>query len=209
MRNQGSLMPIDFEWPVDTKGYAVSGWGTRPMIKRLGGKLAMKRPLAHHPVLFREFAFLPDVGTLSEKFGEACVAFATSYGLLGVTQPKNPSDGEALINWSAEAASMAQQLAMKPDELIERQGDPANVEARIVKGSVGQPRLALRPKSLLSAMRLQFFQSVGSGSGVRVCEFCGAWFETGVGHRRPMARFCSDACRVNFHNQRRSKEAKP
>jgi len=71
----------------------------------------------------------------------------------------------------------------------------------------GRLALSLRPKVLVDAMRVQLAQSIAGGNEISVCEVCGSWFEKGGrggDAKRSIARFCSDKCRNQFHNERRA-----
>lgn len=73
-----------------------------------------------------------------------------------------------------------------------------------------RPSLNFSPNNLLSAIDLQFYQAIAGMTELRACENCGTWFECGPGGtRRSASRFCSDACRFNFHNARKGKGGSP
>ena len=62
-----------------------------------------------------------------------------------------------------------------------------------------RPTLSLSPNSLWDAMKLQFYQAISSGAQIKKCEWCGSWFEVGLGGKRGDAKFCKDNCRLLSH----------
>jgi hypothetical protein len=97
------------------------------------------------------------------------------------------------------------------DEKVIRSGKNAlitTIDVLLVSGQPdGRPTLSLRPQNLIDAMRIQLAQSIASGNLINVCPICGAWFEKGGrggSAKRSIARFCSDKCRNQFHNERRA-----
>ncbi len=194
-------LEIAFEWQVDDAGYRLADVKHNVAVVPKGGTRRSHRPLEYNETLFRQFADL--------RTPAACVKFAERFGLLGIQ--KRRDGAESVILWLAEAEDLRQAIAafeQDPASLIVRYGDycSAEIDARLRAGEPnGRPALGMRPKSLLGAIKLQFMRHASSGNSLRECERCGQWFTIGVGGRRRDARFCSDKCSVDFHNQRRAK----
>src|SRR5262249_24745568 len=71
--------------------------------------------------------------------------------------------------------------------------------------TTGAWRMKLQPPSLLDAIWLQLGQAITSNADLRSCVHCGNWFEAGGrSGRRADAKFCSDACRINYNSVKRS-----
>jgi hypothetical protein len=67
-------------------------------------------------------------------------------------------------------------------------------------------KFVFRATSLMNGMWIQLTQSILGDVKIRSCEFCGAFFDVGVGtDRRADARFCSKPHQVEFNSRKRSK----
>ena len=67
-------------------------------------------------------------------------------------------------------------------------------------------KFVFRATSLMNGMWIQLTQSILGDVKIRSCEFCGAFFDVGVGtERRSDARFCSKLHQVEFNSRKRSK----
>ncbi len=178
-----------------------------PHIRQTGRterEIPARQPLEIHPSLHLDFAGLghsPD----------ACLQFARSWGLL--TQPAEVGAQEPLSRWFREIEVMRQTVeglrrAFEEKVVPIRGALITDLEVLLVSGKPdGRPTLSLRPFNLLGAMRIQLAQSVASGNAINVCPVCGNWFEKGGrggDAKRSIARFCSDRCRTQFHNDRRT-----
>jgi len=59
------------------------------------------------------------------------------------------------------------------------------------------------PKSLISALWIQFANAIEGDRKYRQCDECREWFEL-AGYRRADARFCSDPCRFKAYRKRQN-----
>jgi hypothetical protein len=225
-------LDIEFAWPVALAGYAINKIahpdksGSGLFLVAQGDEMRWRNPLAENPVLFRRFALLPDTAA-------ACIEFANEYGLLfGVDyreiepvdrarleDPSRPAffefDRDSIDEWSRQIRRL-QRLVERWDRARAAGESTApywedlrrpQLTVDLVLRS-GRPGICLQPDCLLSGIDLQFYQAVAGMTELRACEQCGDWFECGPGGgRRTVSRFCSDRCRFNFHNERRSKGA--
>jgi hypothetical protein len=163
-----------------------------------------RRPLEISPSLHLDFAKL-------RHSREDCLRFARSWGLLRTYA--QPGAQEPLSRWFKEIDRMKasvgglrrafeEKVIPKPGFLI------TELDVILVPGKPdGRLALSLRPKVLVDAMRVQLAQSIAGGNEISVCEVCGSWFEKGGrggDAKRSIARFCSDKCRNQFHNERRA-----
>jgi hypothetical protein len=210
---------IDFAWRRDQLGYelrpvarrAFGGTVTRrePRIVRRGGELEWIRPfdMNRHAVI--RFANLADRGDAD------VVAFISEFGPL--TEHGNDPNGVSITDVRAAAAQMKAELQLAGD--IRRSlTDPnrewrgtefAKVSVRVVHSPQdGGLRIALAPANLFEGLRLQIAMMIAEQRGARACEQCGTWFDVGGDGKRADARFCSDRCRVTFHNLQRSTAAR-
>jgi hypothetical protein len=225
-----SILDIEFRWPVASCGYVVRevaagpDYDRAPLLSsspsaRPGGvyiaarcpsaEMQLKQPLLLNPTLYLQFADLTDQPS-------AFADFATSWGLLFDGSYSQP-DGESVYLWHKHRQILRQALELSerdPRHLLHFQpeGPGTRIEPDLTPTLVwAEGRLALRltPRGLMHALWLQFFQHMTQGKGeIKSCDRCGAWFERGTGtDRGRKARFCSDACRFGFHNERRSKGA--
>jgi hypothetical protein len=178
----------------------VGPWGTH--LVPCGATLRWHQPLAFHPFLFMQFA------TLDQR-AAACAEFASNFGLL-LTRGEGTEDVEIwfhhigrfrrLVDLWQSGPPVAVLTRSEPDDLRE-----AAIGAKLVWRD-GRPGLSMTPDTLISALRLQFMQAIADMREIKSCDQCGRWFERGPGKdRRGKSRFCSDACRFGFHNERRSK----
>jgi hypothetical protein len=205
---------IDFKWPV-ARSYRIvlhppapevpgrlilTGKPHGPHIKP-DGPVVMKRSLELWPSLYVQFANL-------DPTPENCVEFAKKYGLLGTYRENG--DEEPISDWKHHAEQFNRVKRMVEGRKLSPQSSDdlrlADIDLRL-RPLRGQLKLALVPRSLLTAIKLQFAQRISSGASIRTCQHCGIWFEAGVGtDRRADARFCSDAHRYDFNNQRKGRQ---
>ena len=62
--------------------------------------------------------------------------------------------------------------------------------------------LCVVPSDLLSALWLQFAQSVDGNTGYKQCPECAKWFEVAPGTGRADKQYCSNTCRSRAHRHR-------
>ena len=209
-----------FEWSIDAAGYSIvdhkpkpskgrsarilTGQPSGPHIVRKGGPLLTTRPLELSPTLYADFARL-------DGSDESCVKFATAFGYLGLwpyekTDDHGGPNGEPLVLWRSEIAEMRRAVdswQASPDTFA------GNQELTVTQLDVtlvpidGRPMLRIRPRSLISGIRMQFAQAVTSHLILRNCDHCGKLFELGGAGRTRKSRFCSDRCRNDFHIAKR------
>jgi hypothetical protein len=101
-----------------------------------------------------------------------------------------------------------------PDE-IESKSSPLIGEMGIFldRDKDGKLKFALRPSDLSNALILYAAQMATTGTTFNTCEHCRLPFLGGgtgrsPNKRRSDARFCSDECRYNYHNEMRRKTRK-
>lgn len=222
-------LDIKFAWPVAVAGYrVVEPAEGAPYLVARGDEKRWRNPFAENPALFRRFALLPETPA-------GCIEFANENGLLfGVgyqrigpdfdhdpnrapTQYFEEVDLDRLSAWISQVRRVrrliedwdrARATGANTAPFWENLRTP-RLGVQLVSRA-GKPGLFLEPDCLLSAIDLQFYQAVAGMTELRACEQCGAWFECGPGGgRRTVSRFCSDRCRFNFHNERRSKGGQP
>jgi hypothetical protein len=201
---------LDFTWYRDPKGYRLMP--ARPVrrrpgqsildtrvgdiqparIVRNGGALQSYRPLDKFPNLFRYFIGIP-------KSENGALEFVERFGPL--TYDGLQRDGDVVPAMIDHAEDMSQVLRGRIVAI------PLNkLNASIVTDQSGM-RLKVSPACLLDALWLQLAQAKSGGSaGFRECLQCRNLFMVGVGaDRRADAKFCSDKCRIEFNNLKRSR----
>lgn len=219
-------LDVEFAWPVAVAGYEIKPDGlSGAVLVARGGEQRWDNPLAFNPALFRRFASLPETAA-------ACADFASKFGLLfgeapNISATDRGADLPPLVTWIDGDVvhrdtidewlwqiRRLRRLVKHWDQARAAGGNTAPDyrdmrSPRLIVDLVARadkPGLSLRPDCLLSAIDLQFYQAITGMTELRACEHCGDWFECGPGGgRRTVSRFCSDRCRFNFHNERRSK----
>ena len=196
---------LDFEWERARHGFEIA-WprpgdqGSRhaggPQLRPRDDLRERYRPLDERPALFMEFAEVPQTP-------EGVLEFANAYGLI------ESHFGPACAFWYPHIDAVAHLVAA-----WRRKAGKTFVEAwnalplgicatRLVyRGRGAPPVLAKVPPSLLSAIYLQFGQTVASANDVTQCRWYAAWFVHGTGTgRRRTALYCSDRRRKNVSRQ--------
>ena len=89
----------------------------------------------------------------------------------------------------------------------------ANLDGLLVKRLLwkeNENKLAIYdvPKSLYTAMWLQFMRALAADTNYRQCDYCGDWFELNPGIGRKNKRFCSDYHRTASHRKRKTEALK-
>ena len=88
--------------------------------------------------------------------------------------------------------------ALSKKYLLER-----SLDLQFEPSDSGNVHVSAVPRSLNTAMRLQYLLHSSAGGRVRACKSCGILMEIGGGKgRRSHAEFCSDRCRVSYHRSR-------
>ena len=171
-------------------------------------KIVSYRPLEQHPALFMEFAH-------TEQTPEGVKAFADKYGLLS---ERREMGDEPLYEWYKEIRRMRggiefwDQNRKRGDlvPLVEAFNRRRRIRVEVVLKKSGDPSRAslhITPDYLLSAMWLQFAQSVSTNAHLRCCAWCPTWFVFGTGTgRRKSAHYCSDKCRKAAHRHQKEAE---
>jgi hypothetical protein len=175
-------------------------------------------PIALHNALYLELA-------MAAETPEACAEFASRFGLLrrDYAGSREPVDfWLRQIGALREAVEIALVDPMKVHFFIpsEPGSEPRAplpdvpyrplLRAWPVPAGGGQTVLQMRPVSLIDALWLQFLHSLSEDREIASCARCGAWFERGTGtDRGRKARYCTDKCRVSFHNERRVNGGSP
>lgn len=62
----------------------------------------------------------------------------------------------------------------------------------------------IQPSNLLNGMWYQFADAVAENRKYKACEYCGAYFELGVGKAPLTKKYCSDKCRVAANRKKHS-----
>jgi hypothetical protein len=204
---------IEFEWPVDPKGYHLVE-SERPMRVRRNGKghapedFPCRRPLSQTDWLFKVFARLAIAPS-------GVLEFVRRYGSL--THDGSDEARGDFVDLVIHNAHLMQQL-LESSSRYQKQPDllpiPLQLSAiSLLNASVcwdpitKRPKWELRPNTLLDALWLQLGQALTGSAQFRQCEHCGDWFEAGRGAgRRLDAKFCSDEHRIVFNSLKRSRE---
>jgi hypothetical protein len=175
-----------------------------------------------HAALFREFADLDYSDTA------AILKFAGKYGLLGVpmeTQTISVGDktderrhhiahGEPHLIWAVEICQMLEGLWLadhrKSFERTRRlkwlfDRHLQHVQGRLAFNPAGEPRLALEPLTLVSAMWLQLALAITGEKRFVACKFCRRLFEISTEETgfRSHREFCSDSCKTKDYRKRK------
>ena len=199
---KGRLVPIPLGFRVRPDAWERAR-GSAQLIRRRGGELEPYRPVDRWPDLFKVFASIATTP-------EGVLDFIERYGPL--TQAGlDPRKGDDVSVVMAHAETMADLLVDvsegDTDLIVGSQGLPlTDIEVALVMDPASKmPRLEMVPKSLLSALWMQFGQSISPGANIRRCQHCRALFEAGVGTgRRKDAKFCSDEHRITFNSLKRT-----
>lgn len=197
----------------DETGFAEARWNLpdKPInfVCPVGDEFLTYRPFDSGNLIFKEFA---DVDTQSD----GVLGFANKYGLLHKFRGNNL---EQLDDWFEEIHSMNKAVKIW-DQCKKTKGDfgillnefrssaaGSNLTVRLERGADPErPALYIEPESLLSAMWLQFAQTVSANQQIQRCAVCTTWFAFGTGTgRRKSAHYCSDRCRKAFHRPNKEK----
>ncbi|MGY4624586.1 hypothetical protein [Bradyrhizobium sp. USDA 4486] len=210
-----SAINIEFLWPVaeryelvepgpDDKSNALAAI-REPVIQQIG-KSEPRQPLATTADLYLRFAALKNYPE-GKPFAEACLRFAHDYGF--VQTYGYDGEFETLESWRSAVEFMNETMhglrRAKNENALPRAGAAITDVGVMLLPGKPEPKVVLRPRVLLDAMRLQLAQSIAGGRGLQACENCGNWFEVGGrrGAKRVGSKFCSDACRNEFHYQQK------
>jgi hypothetical protein len=80
------------------------------------------------------------------------------------------------------------------------------VESRMVRDErQGRPRLCHVPRTLPGAVWLQFAEAVSDDKDHKRCGECGKWFEVSLRAARTHRVYCSDACKLKAHRERKER----
>jgi hypothetical protein len=147
--------------------------------------------------------------------------FAGKYGLLEGTSflgPRNPNsfDIEPFSLWIREINDL-NRMVKKWDAAKKKNNTHSFVEIfndHVADFNGGmtvqlgqnanddQPGLRLTPKTLRSAIWLNFAQAVAENQKFKKCEECPNWFEIGPRGGRPEKVFCSNVCQMRAYRKR-------
>jgi hypothetical protein len=221
-----AALEIDLEWRRDAKGYLLKesrapkayaaddetsllarDWGSPKRIVPKGGNLIFDRPLAKNDHLFLYFA---KEGT--EPSG--LLKFINAFGPLtrsgfdcdrGEEVPRLVSHAAAMRGWID--AVRDERRASLPDSIGPDGLKLGTLVAEVVIDPITQaPRLRLRVNDLLTGLWVQLGQKMTGSARFQRCLQCRGMFETGPGTgRRLDAKFCTDAHRIAFNSQKRSR----
>jgi hypothetical protein len=183
------------------------GWGIVPK-----GQATWYRPLEAYPALYRELLNLD--GT-----ERSCLAFAKKYGLLmgnywrRVTRTALQSLGPAAAPLEQDRSVPFEDMFIWQDAIEEikdlyaklSRGEDANLPLTFSLTRVKSdfPVGNYRCHTLLDAIKFQCVESFLKGRPSRRCVKCSDWF----GDRRSHAKFCSEECKDDFHNDLKAAKA--
>jgi hypothetical protein len=197
------LVDVDWQW-ARARQYELGLAKGERVIRQIGRGYDYVRPLGaqRERPLYLDFVEL-------DGSPETCLAFARGWGLL--TSP-SPRDGttESVSDWRTEIKNMKRLVnlvSMVTADGFRLATVPVTaLTVHLAAGEPGhQPRLMMRPNTLISAMLLQFAQALEGGRSVRECPRCGKPFEIGGrGGKRSMAKFCSPQCQMAAHYRSRT-----
>jgi hypothetical protein len=197
------ILDLNWEWGRAHR-YELGTASGEQVIQQIGRGRDRIRPLGEQRKrpAYLEFATL-------DASPEACLAFASSWGLL--ISPPRDGAAEPLDLWRKEIKSLNRLVNVVPGAIITANSRRTSMkitklEVGLISGDPGRhPMLMIQPETLLSAMLLQFAQAQAGGASVRACAQCGQWFEIGgrgATRKRSMAQFCSISCRMRHHYER-------
>jgi hypothetical protein len=181
--------------------------GKPERIRRKGGTLVPYRPTDTLDFIFRDFVNTP-------TNAEGVLSFVNRFGLLYYSdrdQLHEEPVSKIVANIEFMNAVIDEISAGEHADKVLLFGadgtNLANLKARFTLDEVsGAPKVTFVPLSLMAALWLHFGQILSSDTTVlRRCLQCNALFDAGVGSgRRKDSKFCTDAHRALFHNQRLS-----
>jgi hypothetical protein len=154
--------------------------------------------------LYLEFAQL-------DGSSEACLGFASKYGLLREEARLTRPPTETLADWRSEIRRMASNIRRLPQ--VVRVVNSVGTYVRVAKidvflmpgeGADASPVMVMQPGSLLDAMKLEMAQFISGGGRLIPCRNCATMFQAGrAGGKRAGAQFHNDECRIAFNNAKR------
>src|SRR3954466_13376546 len=208
-------LAVDFEWAVDTAGYAVVPGGPAnesdkksvfgEILSALHGKLIRPARIVRRGGELRPYRPFEPVNGLFLPFSkyarttQGLLEFTNRYGPM--TPEGNEGSGEDAIIGLGHAESISRFLTdyrSNPHMCLGKFGEQGLGWSRIDVGlalnpTTGQPQMKLRPSCLVNALWFELAASLTGDARLRACQHCGEWFETGPGTARRMdAIFCSD-----------------
>jgi hypothetical protein len=202
--SRGEIMP-DVTLP-ERLFQPVDQRGKPERVRRKGGTLVPYRPTDVLDFIFREFVNTP-------TDGRGVISFVNRFGLLYYSSPEQRHD-EPVSKIVANIRFMNAVIdelgsGERADEVLFGADGTnlADLKARLTFDEIsGSPKVTLVPLSLMAALWLHFAKVLSSETIVlRRCLQCDALFDAGVGSgRRKDSKFCADAHRVMFNNQRLS-----
>jgi len=175
-----------------------------------------------HAALFREF------GALDHANRTSILEFARKYGSLGVPAASQAirvrgrdgewrdhrAYGEPHLRWALEICLMREGLRLTGRKssfersrrlkwLFDRHLQ--HVQGRLTFNQAGEPRLALEPLTLISAMWLQLALALTGEKRFVACKFCRRLFEISTEQTgfRSHREFCSDSCKTKDYRKRK------
>jgi hypothetical protein len=218
---------IDIEWFQCPDGYRLVPRGSiskgDPPMDRIvasSDRSVAYRPFDGFDSLYKEFAKV--------KTADDLLGFVKRFGLLEKGSEWDADfDGEyPVAAWKYEGNSVPKYLAQARlfrDVLLRKQNGPKAVAAFIRSHKeefggkvvshlalVADPttgiKLAVAPIDLIHGLKYQLVQSLIGSTIIRVCRYCGAFFEAGPGGKvRSDATFCCHEHSVLYHSHKRSK----
>lgn len=192
----------DFSWPV----------AERYEIKRgkvvAHGKVTTRQPLDVGPLAQALLSVYARYQKESDPLEKTVHSFASAFGLLEAESKEGQS--ERLDDWLGLIETLAGQLQEIENAAQSGQWKApatplsANMRATLVRAPLTNfPKLEFRPVNLREAIVLQLAHKIATGAIIKTCLQCGNYFEAGSAGKRADARFCSEACRFAFNNERR------
>ena len=185
-------------------------------------------PLRYHPMQREHAALFREFGDLDYTDKAAILAFAERYGLLGVPQQVQSERvcgedgewrdhyayGESHLRWALEVCLMKEGLRLagrkrsfKTSRRLQWLFDRhlQHVQGRLGFDRSGEPKLALKPLTLISAMWLQLALAITGEKRFVACKFCRRMFEISTEQTgfRSHREFCSDSCKTKDYRKRK------
>jgi hypothetical protein len=176
----------------------------------------------NHAALFREF------GDLEHTSQASILAFAQKYGALGVQTQRQTirvrgtdgelrdhhAYGEPYLRWALEICLMREGLRLAGRKRSLRMSQRLkwlfdrhlqHVQGRLGFDQAGEPKLALEPLTLVSAMWLQLALAITGEKRFVACKFCRRMFEISTEQSgfRSHREFCSDSCKTKDYRKRK------
>ncbi len=220
---------LNLEWPRCPDGVILHDYGERDPDKPLlsgepSGKYIRYRTTRQIKVTW-EIKNLESPIVLSfvnSRDDDSLIGFLSRHGLTsgGWTAP----DGAREIEWGnvkrdqralrtllfqLDGGEPIETAVKRINTVLARRQHFALVPALYFSEGAAEPRLGLRPQTLLGFMLTEIAMIAAAGARTKLCRHCGSLITTGhLTGRRSSAIYCGDRCRVAAMRKRQKAEAK-